>query len=363
MFNRCIGIYVTSTVMHVIVSLIKNKNRSFGVKLRGVLLALCLLSPAAESYEHWKGVDASEDDIAPQKIFMYITRAIEIVFESCPQAVNILQMALVTGHLSNTIKISMLIVLAVSSFGITDINIFFEMGEMNKQKRGVASHPVFGLLPSNKIRLFLFQLSSFFFHLGYLASSFLALSAVSVSYHLSYAFIALCIEYVALLAVIRLKNGRLHFLFSQTLNVGILDYVFLFVLGSVFQNFIPFFISRYNALFLGGRLFVLSIIYRLSFNYLVLNLSISKFEELGIERKPSEALLLMQVVTGVAVIGYLALIAFARDSHRWQLFSDNGTGKELVTRRLLSGDTLVDHFAFYVLRLPLGRMPKQLKKV
>ena len=216
MFNRCIGIYVTSTVMHVIVSLIKNKNRSFGVKLRGVLLALCLLSPAAESYEHWKGVDASEDDIAPQKIFMYITRAIEIVFESCPQAVNILQMALVTGHLSNTIKISLLIGLAVSSFGITDINIFFEMGEMNKQKRGVASHPVFGLLPSNKIRLFLFQLSTFFFHLGYLlASSFLALAVVSVSYHLSYAFIALCIEYVALLAVSRLKNGHLHFFLAK----------------------------------------------------------------------------------------------------------------------------------------------------
>ena len=345
MMNRGILIYVVSISCHIVLSLVKNKKRSLGEKLRGVLLALCLLSPAAESYEHWQGGDRQEGDVADQKYFMYFSRAIEIVFESCPQAVSLLQVTLLAGgDVSTAVMLSLSACLVISAIGITDINIFFEMNKMSDQKRGPGSHVLWGLLPTNAFRLLAFQFSTFLFHLGYLASSFLTLAAVALGFHLSYVFAVLSIEYIALLAIIRLKNGHLHFAANKTKhNLGAFDFLIWFFFGSVFLNSIPFAGARIPPSF-GGRLFVLWIIYRLGFNFVVFDASVSKFGEFGIAETQDKAMLLMQIFTGVAVIGYLGMIAFARDSHRYQLYSTRQTGKEHLTA-FLSGDFLVNHYA------------------
>jgi hypothetical protein len=66
--------------------LVKNAKRGPAEKIKGVLYALLLLSPAIETFSYWRGDEKSEIDVVDPVLILVVSRAIEMVIESFPEA-------------------------------------------------------------------------------------------------------------------------------------------------------------------------------------------------------------------------------------------------------------------------------------
>jgi len=60
-FWQSIGILCLAISFHVIGAYFKNHKRSIGMKAKGIITAMFLLSPAVESYDHWRGKERERD--------------------------------------------------------------------------------------------------------------------------------------------------------------------------------------------------------------------------------------------------------------------------------------------------------------
>lgn len=150
-FYSSFGILVFATTLHLGVNIAKNAKKSFGVRIRGALAALCLLSPAIESYEYWRGSERTESDLFEAVVLLVFTRAIEMVCESVPESAVQLSVLMKTENPSFLMYFSICSSVLAAGAIMTETNVSFERGKMNAQMRGPGSHGLWGLLPDNSI--------------------------------------------------------------------------------------------------------------------------------------------------------------------------------------------------------------------
>jgi hypothetical protein len=327
--------------LNVALNLMQNSNAAkISTRILGVLQAMFFLTPIVESYNHWTGKEQEPNETFAPVLVLVAGRAIELVAESVPE--SILQLGIVLNDpdaASFTMKFSIFASLAAAGGIMTETNISYELGQMNKQVRGRTSHPEYGLIPANKLKLALLHLGFFFFHVGYLAASLLAITSCRMAgMSIAYTGIYLLIESVVYHMHLW-KTGRKHAMLGDAYWVS---WMIWQCLGPTMQNFVPFMNSRKQAI-LGGKVFFRWILWRLSVNSVVFTAIMIGWEEGGVRASASAMVHLYCAAVGSAVVGIATIFTCVEDSHRWTLYSTRNTAKEILMEAF-NGVFLTDAF-------------------
>lgn len=343
-FYQTTGILATAILLHIGLSLMKNAKRGVVTKIRGALTALFLLSPAVETFRYWRGAEKAEDDVLEPVLVLVGSRAIEMVVESLPEAAIQMKILYKTEVPETLMIVSIAASIVAAGYTMTDTNISFERNKMNAQSRGVGSHPAWGLIPSSKVGIAVISIGFFIFHVGYLASGVLCLTGILLSFKAVYALVILALEYVFVLCFVYWRHGHLHFpLIAHKHDLNIMSLACWFVMGPMMGSFTPFFAGRVPGVFGGGFQFKW-IVYKLALNCFVFSSAVETFEgDEEIKMSPAKAWNLMLAVTTGAAAGYLLIIASARETHRYQLYTTRETFHEHMSRCFV-GDVLTDNY-------------------
>lgn len=338
-FWLSIGILAFATLAHATVAWAKTLRKEFVTKVKSIIAALCLLSPAIESYDYWRGKLKEDDDVLEPVLFLVGTRAIELVLESVPESAIQLTIFFKTENPTDLMKFSIFSSICAAGFIMADTNISYERGKMNAQSRGVGTHPQWGMLPSKPALMTCTYIGYFMFHVCYLTTGVLALVGSMLCFQTYYIFGVIFMEFLFILSYVCWGHKTLHYCLSPTTNVGFFDIICWFVMISMCNNFTPFFAGRAAAVFGGGTQFF-CIAYRLVMNTLVFYVASGRFKDhQEIVVIEANARYYYTLAAIGAILGYFIIVFCARPSHRWQYYSTRETSHEHIAR-FMTGEFL-----------------------
>ncbi|GMH62213.1 hypothetical protein TrST_g5494 [Triparma strigata] len=199
-FWLSIGILAFATLAHATVAWAKTLRKGFVTKVKSIIAALCLLSPAIESYDYWRGKLKEDDDVLEPVLFLVGTRAIELVLESVPESAIQLTIFFKTENPTDLMKFSIFSSICAAGFIMADTNISYERGKMNAQSRGVGTHPQWGMLPSKPALMTGTYIGYFMFHVCYLTTGVLALVGSMLCFQTYYIFGVIFTEFLFILS-------------------------------------------------------------------------------------------------------------------------------------------------------------------
>ncbi|GMI28926.1 hypothetical protein TeGR_g10534 [Tetraparma gracilis] len=329
------GILGVAIVFHMLICFGQHRKKPLKKQLMYMLASMCFLMPLIESYNVWTGKEQHESDGMAPILVLIATRAIELIVESFPECVLQLQIALSnTSNLSSIMVFSICSSVAAAAAIMTDTNISYELGRMNKQDRGRDSHPLYGLVPADRRKIGALYIGFFSFHAGYMLTSLVMVTTCTMAgLHIAYIALWFLFEVFVMYAELE-RTGRGYFPLPTSKAIG---YVLWFVVGPLMQNFIPFVNSRIPGL-LGGRMFSGWICWRLVTNSLAFAFAIGRWGDSDADEGRASAQFMVALYTGAvlgAVVGAVIVFCTVEKSHRWTLWQTRQTAREATMKSFL----------------------------
>jgi len=312
-FKKSLFFFCLALMCHVLLSVIKNARRPLKAKVKGALEALFMLQPAIESFNHWSGKPMDDDAIMTPVQILVGGRAIEIIFESLPEAIIQTGIAIEQPeNASSLLYFSICSSIIAAAAIMTDTNIGYELAGMNSQERGRQSHPIRGLIPDGTAGLRMLYLGGVVFLAGYLGTNVVAITAFMLKHSSRWVLLYLAVEFAAVFLIL-VRTGRMYFDLSHGLADSFVQWFILYLM----MQFVPFTNLRVPMVF-GGAWFSRWIAWRLIANTAVFALVV----------KDNALWTYFGALLGAVVVGSGVVVYNVTDTHRWTLYQTRLSAKD-----------------------------------
>ncbi len=333
-FALSIGFVILASFCHVGLTVLLTHKMTFIKRMKRVLAAFLLLNPLIDGYSVWTGRTQSAEDAMDPILRLLLSRAVELLAESLPEAILQMYILFVTpmSDVSTLQIFSILSSILAFGYTVTDTSIQVEQTEMFRQIRGPYSDTLHGLLPKSNRGGVAMQIAHFLFSTSYFATSVLALVAILVTYWPG-ACLLIGLELVAFLVVrSRTRNGLWQG--SQTVRMSNLYSLLICVVSYFAIAYAPYFQARHPSV-IGGRLFFAGILLKITSNIILYtSCGIALFggsrTYTGIDL--NSYILVFTIPAIMTVTSGMLVLYLCTDSHRHTLWSPE-TGFEFHNRQ------------------------------
>ena len=315
-YRTSLGILIGALAAQGVVTWMNTKHvKQLSVRIRRVVFGVMSLNPAIHAYAKWSGDELEEGSTTPPSRLLGFTKFVELIFESLPQLIVQLGFLLeasdsIQGDLRPIASIIFSVVAA--GFIVSDMSIGWERASMSRSIRGPYQTYWVGVLPERRGGVFF--LGHVLFVSGYFACAVISFTAAGQVLGALYIFAFEFIELMCFLLVMR-ATGRARWLMENSNGVGLFD---VFRPEWLVTSVAPILLFRNDGL-IGGAIWSRFIAYRLCVTTAAVYLCSSSIE--------ADVMTIHMTALCCAVVGFLMMVVFASNSHRWTLYSTKLSSK------------------------------------
>jgi len=331
-FRTSLGILIGALAAQGLVTWTNTKHvKQFSVRIRRVVFGVISLNPAIHAYGKWTGDELEEGSTSPPSRLLGFTKFVELICESLPQLIVQLGFLLeASDSIQGDLRPIASIIFSVVAVGfiVSDMSIGWERVSMSRSIRGPYQTWWVGVLPERRGGVFFF--GHVLFVLGYFACAVISFTAAGQVLGELFVFAFEFIELMCFLLVMR-AAGRARWVLGNSNGVGLFD-----VLRPewLVTSVVPVLLFRqeWN---IGGGIWSRFIAWRLCVTTAAVYLCSSSIE--------ADVMTIHMTALCCAVVGFLIMVVFASDSHRWTLYSTKMTLKGMYKRSFVNDNLTADN--------------------
>ena len=265
-FGLALGFMVVTALMHAVFTYINLHTRPLSKSLPRIMAGLFLLNPLLDGYSVWSGKERDEGEMFTPMVTLSITRGTELLLESLPESVLQLTIFMTTENPTSLQKFSILSSVVASAFTMADTSVSSEQANMNAQRRGPYTNPVYGLVRNSTQGLLALYSSQLVFLLGYLSLNIVALASI-ITVKWPAFFVLLAVENCIWRFTVTRALGK-YITGSQTVAMGnAFSETFMPAMAGIL-NYLPYLQFRHPSVVGGGKVMGGWIAYRWAWNVL-----------------------------------------------------------------------------------------------